>query len=99
MTFLPALQVYAVTRWQEVHDVLGDAVTFASSEAFSAGVHFAPEALAIYSPTSPLFAYNLINVDKPLHTHLRDPLMAALPDDGLISALVASRAAGENELK
>ncbi len=77
VTFLPALHVYAVTRWQEVHDVLGDAVTFASSEAFSAGVHLAPEASAIYSLTSPLFAYNPINVDKPLHTRLRDPLMAA----------------------
>ncbi|MBG1268659.1 cytochrome P450 [Nostoc sp. WHI] len=77
VTFLPALDVYAVTRWQEVHDVLGDAVTFASSEAFSAGVHLAPEALAIYSVTSPIFAYNPINVDKPLHTRLRDPLMAA----------------------
>ncbi len=77
VTFLPALNVYAVTRWQEVHDVLGDAVTFASSEAFSAGLHLAPEASAIYSLTSPLFAYNPINVDKPLHTRLRDPLMAA----------------------
>jgi cytochrome P450 len=77
VTFLPALHVYAVTRWQEVHDVLGDAVTFASSEAFSAGLHLAPEADAIYSLTSPLFAYNPINVDKPLHTRLRDPLMAA----------------------
>jgi cytochrome P450 len=77
VTFLPALHVYAVTRWQEVHDVLGDAVTFASSDAFSAGLHLAPEASAIYSLTSPLFAYNPINVDKPLHTRLRDPLMAA----------------------
>ena len=77
VTFLPALHVYAVTRWQEVHDVLGDAVTFASSEAFSAGLHLAPEAEAIYSLTSPLFAYNPINVDKPLHTRLRDPLMSA----------------------
>ena len=76
VTFLPALHVYAVTRWQEVHDVLGDAVTFASSEAFSAGLHLAPEASAIYSLRSPLFAYNPINVDKPLHTRLRDPLMA-----------------------
>jgi cytochrome P450 len=75
--FLPALHVYAVTRWQEVHDVLGDAVTFASSEAFSAGLHIAPEASAIYSLSSPLFAYNPINVDKPLHSRLRDPLMAA----------------------
>jgi cytochrome P450 len=77
VTFLPALNVYAVTRWQEVHDVLGDAVTFASSEAFSAGLHIAPEASAIYSLASPLFAYNPINVDKPLHSRLRDPLMAA----------------------
>ena len=77
VTFLPALHIYAVTRWQEVHDVLGDAVTFASSEAFSAGLHLAPEASAIYSLTSPLFAYNPINVDKPLHTRLRDPLMSA----------------------
>jgi cytochrome P450 len=77
VTFLPALNVYAVTRWQEVHDVLGDAVTFASSEAFSARLHLAPEASAIYSLTSPLFAYNPINVDKPLHTRLREPLMAA----------------------
>lgn len=77
VTFLPARHVYAVTRWQEVHDVLGDAVTFASSEAFSAGLHLAPKASAIYSLTSPLFAYNPINVDKPLHTRLRDPLMSA----------------------
>ena len=76
-TYLPALHVYAVTRWQEVRDVLGDSATFASSEAFSAGVHLAPEAVAIYPLTSPLFAYNLINVDKPLHKRLRDPLMAA----------------------
>jgi cytochrome P450 len=77
VTFLSALHVYAVTRWQEVHDVLDDAVTFASSEAFSAGLHLDPKASAIYSLTSPLFAYNPINVDKPLHTRLRDPLMAA----------------------
>jgi cytochrome P450 len=77
VTLIPALHVYAVTRWQEVHDVLGDAVTFASSEAFSAGLHIAPEASAIYSLSSPLFAYNPINVDKPLHSRLRDPLMAA----------------------
>ncbi len=77
VTFLPAFHVYAVTRWQEVRDVLGDAVTFASSKAFSAGLHLAPEAEAIYSLTSPLFAYNPINVDKPLHSRLRDPLMAA----------------------
>ncbi|MBC7871756.1 MAG: cytochrome P450 [Chitinophagaceae bacterium] len=77
VTFLPTLHVYAVTRWQEVHDVLGDAVTFSSFEAFSAGLHIAPEASAIYSLSSPLFAYNPINVDKPLHTRLRDPLMAA----------------------
>lgn len=77
VSFLPALHVYAVTRWQEVRDVLGDPVTFASSEAFSAGVHLAPEATALYPLTSPLFAYNLINVDKPLHKRLRDPLMAA----------------------
>jgi cytochrome P450 len=131
VTFLPALHVYAVTRWQEVHDVLGDAVTFASSEAFSAGLHLAPEASAIYSLSSPLFAYNPINVDKPLHSRLRDALIAfqtpglpvevqvaaaqglreldnymrdkiaekaATPDEGLISALVAGRAAGENDL-
>jgi cytochrome P450 len=77
VTFLPALHVYAVTRWQEVQDVLGDAATFASSKAFSAGLHLAPEASAIYPLTSPLFAYHLINVDQPLHTRLRDPLMAA----------------------
>ncbi|MBC8141383.1 MAG: cytochrome P450 [Armatimonadetes bacterium] len=77
VTFIPALHVYAVTRWQEVRDVLGDAVTFASSGAFSAGLHLAPEASAIYSLVSPLFALNLINVDNPLHKRLRDPLMAA----------------------
>jgi hypothetical protein len=32
VTFLPALYIYAVTRWQEVRDVWGDTVTFASSE-------------------------------------------------------------------
>jgi cytochrome P450 len=77
VTFLPALHVYAVTRWQEVRDVLADPVTFASSEAFSAGLHLAPEASAIYSLQSSLFANNLINVDKPLHKRLRDPLMSA----------------------
>jgi cytochrome P450 len=77
VTFLPALHVYAVTRWQEVRDVLADPVTFASSEAFSAGLHLAPEASAIYSLQSSLVANNLINVDKPLHKRLRDPLMSA----------------------
>ena len=77
VTFVPSLHVYAVTRWQEVRDVLGDAATFASSEAFSGGVHLAPQALEIFPLSSPFFAMNLINVDKPLHKRLRDPLMAA----------------------
>ncbi len=77
VTLVPALGVYAVTRWQEVRDVLGDAEAFASSQAFSAGLHLAPEATAIYSLASPMFALNLINVDKPLHKRLRDPLMSA----------------------
>ena len=41
-----------------------------------APVTFLP-ALHVYVLTSPLFAYNPINVDKPLHSRLRDPLMAA----------------------
>jgi len=77
VTFIPALNFWAVTGYQEVRDVLGDHVTFASSEAFSAGLHLAPEALAIYPLTSLLFANNLINVDKPLHKRLRDPLLSA----------------------
>ena len=77
VTWVPSLGVYAVTRWQDVRDVLGDAATFASSGAFSGGVHLAPEATAIFPLSSPFFAMNLINVDKPLHKRLRDPLMAA----------------------
>ena len=31
VTFVPSMGFYAVTRWQDVRDVLGDAATFASS--------------------------------------------------------------------
>ncbi len=92
VTFLPALGVWAVTRWEEARNVLGDPELFASSEAFSAAVHLAPEALAILPMSSPLFAYSIINVDKPLHPRLREPLMAAFSPrrmDSLAPAIVA----------
>ncbi len=31
VTFVPSMGLYAVTRWQDVRDVLGDAAMFASS--------------------------------------------------------------------
>ena len=77
VTFLPALHVWAVTRWQEVRDVLGNPADFVSSEAYSAAVHLAPEALQILPLSSPLFALSIINVDGTQHARLREPLMAA----------------------
>lgn len=77
VTFVPSMGFYAVTRYDDVRAVLGDAELLASSQAFSGGVHLAPEATAIFPLSSPFFALNLINVDKPIHKRLRDPLMAA----------------------
>ena len=98
VTFLPALHVYAVTRWQEARDVLSDATTFASSGAFTAGLHLAPEAEAIYPLTGLLFANNLINVDRPLHKRLRDPLISAFTPKRVQSLAPAVIADVENLL-
>lgn len=53
-----------------------DQFTLLAQMRADAPVTFLP-ALHVYALTSPLFAYNPINVDKPLHSRLRDPLMAA----------------------
>ncbi|MGL4619361.1 MAG: cytochrome P450 [Chroococcidiopsis sp.] len=86
VTFLPVLNVYAVTRWQEVHDVLSD-----WSDAL---VAFQIPGLPVEVQVSS--AQGL----RALDNYVREAIAqkAASPDEGLIASLVASRTAGENDL-
>ena len=96
-TYLPALDLWAVTRYDEVRAVLGDPETFTSERAFSGAGPLSAEALAVYPLSGPLFRYSPVNLDGPGHARLRSPLVALL-SPARLRALAGPVAADVDEL-
>jgi cytochrome P450 len=70
IAFNPMVNGYFVTRYNDIHEVLKDPVTFSSTGIVRMGTVLTPEALAILSKGFPQ-GDNLLITDPPVHTRLR----------------------------
>ena len=75
--FVPAVGLWAVTRYDTVRAVLGDPDRFPSGGSFGASTRLAPAAARHYDFTRPIFRHSLINTDRGEHARLKAPLVAA----------------------
>jgi hypothetical protein len=77
VSFVPAIGMWAVTGYDALREVLGDAERFPSGLGYRAPQHLPPEALAAYPADAAIWKYALIGTDAELHRRLRAPLQAA----------------------
>lgn len=76
--FSPVMNMWVVTRHEDLKIVMQDAETFTSGGAFSAPAVVAPEALKIMGGLDhPVYRYSFINVDPPAHTRFRNNFQRA----------------------
>jgi cytochrome P450 len=68
--FSPELQMWVVTRYDDVAHILKDAQRFSSTGMFQSMLQYAPEALELLN--SYFSVSQIISVDPPEHTRLRD---------------------------
>ena len=71
----PALNMWVITRYDDVVRVLRDPATFSSRDALGVRPPAAPEAEAIMATLTPI--NHLLNADPPYHERLRDALNLA----------------------
>jgi cytochrome P450 len=76
--FSPVLNMYVVTRYDDLKTVMRDVETYASGGAFSAGAMVNPIALeALGGLNHPIYQYSLVNADPPTHTRFRNNFQRA----------------------
>ncbi|MGL5834401.1 MAG: hypothetical protein ACRC1Z_14370, partial [Waterburya sp.] len=76
--FSPTMNMWVVTRHDDLKAVMQDPETFTSGGAFSAPAVVAPEALKIMGGLDhPVYRYSFINVDAPAHTRFRSNFQRA----------------------
>ncbi|PZV18846.1 MAG: hypothetical protein DCF20_01970 [Pseudanabaena sp.] len=76
--FSPVMNMWVVTRYDDLKTVMQDADTFTSGGAFSAPAVVAPEALKVMGGLDhPVYRYSFINVDPPAHTRFRNNFQRA----------------------
>lgn len=76
--FSPLMNMWVVTRYEDLKTVMQDPETFTSGGSFSAPAVVSPEALKVIGGLEhPVFRYSLVNADPPAHTRLRDNFQRA----------------------
>jgi cytochrome P450 len=76
--FSSMMNMWVVTRYEDLKTVMQDTETFTSGGSFSAPAVVSPEALKIMGGLDhPVFRYSLVNVDPPLHTRFRSNFQQA----------------------
>ena len=71
--FSPVMNLWVVTRYEDLKTVMKDVETFTSGGAFSSASLASPEALKMLGGLNhPVFAYSLVNVDPPVHPRFRN---------------------------
>lgn len=70
--YSPVMNMWVVTRHEDLRAVMKDAQAFSSAGAFSSASVVSPEALRMLGGLEhPVYRYSLVNVDPPLHTRFR----------------------------
>lgn len=95
VTFVPSIGMWAITGYDALQEVLGDAVRFPSGLGYRAPDHLPAEAFAAYPADAPIWKYALIGTDGDLHRRLRLPMQAAFTGQNVarIEPLIAEDAA------
>jgi cytochrome P450 len=76
--FSPVMNMWVVTRYEDLKAVMQDTDTFTSGGSFSAPATVSPEALKVMGGLDhPIFRYSLVNVDPPAHTRFRNNFQRA----------------------
>jgi cytochrome P450 len=76
--FSPVMNMWVVTRYDDLKAVMQDTDTFTSGGAFSAPAVVSPEALKVMGGLDhPVYRYSLVNVDPPTHTRFRGSFQRA----------------------
>jgi cytochrome P450 len=70
--FSPAMNMWVVTRYDDLKTVMKDVAAFSSAGAFSSASVVSPEALRVLGGLEhPVYRYSLVNTDPPLHSRFR----------------------------
>jgi cytochrome P450 len=76
--FSPVMNMWVVTRYDDLKAVMQDTDTFTSGGSFSAPAVVSPEALKVMGGLDhPVYRYSLVNVDRPVHTRFRSNFQRA----------------------
>jgi cytochrome P450 len=76
--FSPVMNMWVVTRYDDLKAVMQDVDIFTSGGSFSAPAVVSPEALKVIGGLDhPIFRYSLVNVDPPVHTRFRSNFQRA----------------------
>ncbi|WP_380164800.1 cytochrome P450 [Jannaschia sp. R86511] len=77
VVFVPALQMWAVTGYDAVREVLADPARFPSGGTYIPTAHLPPAALDVYPPTGPLWQHSMVSADGAQHRRLRTAMTRA----------------------
>lgn len=70
--FSPVMNMWVVTRYDDLKTVMKDTKAFSSAGAFSSASVVSPEALHVLGGLDhPVYRYSLVNTDPPVHTRFR----------------------------
>jgi cytochrome P450 len=70
--YSPPMNMWVVTRYDDLKTVMKDVKTFSSTGAFSSASVVSPEALRMLGGLDhPVYRYSLVNTDPPVHTRFR----------------------------
>ncbi|NJM07362.1 cytochrome P450 [Candidatus Gracilibacteria bacterium] len=76
--FSPVMNMWVVTRYDDLKTVMKDVVAFSSAGAFSSASVVSPEALRVLGGLEhPVYRYSLVNTDPPAHTRFRTSFQRA----------------------
>lgn len=76
--FSPVMNMWVVTRYNDLKTVMKDVEAFSSAGAFSAGALVNPVSLEVLGGIDhPIYQYSLVNTDTPLHTRFRNNFQRA----------------------
>jgi cytochrome P450 len=76
--FSPVMNMWVVTRYDDLKTVMKDVTSFSSAGAFSSASVVSPEALRLMGGLDhPVYQYSLVNTDQPVHTRFRNNFQRA----------------------
>ena len=77
VAYVPAIDMWAVTGYQAVREVLADPGTYANGGTYLPSHHLPAASFAAYPADGPLWRYSMVSSDGEQHRRLRGPIARA----------------------